>query len=361
MSNIANSLLQTWRDPGALSVLGMGRSLPGPAIATDELLARVNTNFDIDIHRRGLAIARRMNIKSRHLCRDLRERAETPRRHHSNPALAADALSQALSSARVQVNDLSYLISHTATPSQLIPPNASRVAESIGYDGPFLELRQACTGFANALIVAKGLIASQPSAVVGIVGSETGSVFFDPLRAADNDEQLINMMQMGDGAAACVVSGPRANTPRISHLYFGQIGRERAPGFQLARGGSDAPRAPSGLLEFEHDYAAVREAGPKLFRCGASAACELGIDIEQVDYLVPHQANGRIDELLASEFKRPRDRIFVNADRIGNTGSAAIWLAIYELSLRMRADEQALILGAEATKHMFGGFLYKHA
>jgi 3-oxoacyl-[acyl-carrier-protein] synthase-3 len=302
-----------------------------------------------------------MNIKARYLCRDLRERFESPRPQHTNAGLAADALTRALTTAGMQSSELSYLIAHTATPGQLIPPNVGRIAELLEYDGPFMELRQACTGFANALIVARGLIAARPSAVVAIVGSETGSVFFDPLRAAEEDGQLINMMQMGDGAAACLVADTRANTPQISHLYFGQIWRNRPAGFKLVGGGSDVPLPARGSFEFEHDYEQVRESGPDLFRCGANAARQLGIDPQRVDYLLPHQANGRMNELLAPEFDVPADRIFVNADRVGNTGSAAIWLALYELSQRMRTDEQALILGAEATKHMFGGFLYTHA
>jgi 3-oxoacyl-[acyl-carrier-protein] synthase III len=73
-----------------------------------------------------------MNIRTRHICRDLRERCESPRPEHTNATLASDALSQALAVADMKSNDLSYLLVHTATPGQLVPPNISRVAELLG-------------------------------------------------------------------------------------------------------------------------------------------------------------------------------------------------------------------------------------
>ena len=65
-------------------------------------------------------------------------------------------------------------------------------------------------------------------------------------------------------------------------------------------------------------------------------------------------------ELLSAEIDVDPARVFVNANRVGNTGSAAIWLALAELRETLHAGERVLILGAEATKHMFGGFLYVH-
>ena len=99
MSDAAASLRSSWRDSASLSVLGMGHSLPGEALDTNELLARIQINFNIDVQRRGAAIARRLKIGARHLCRDLRERCESPRPEHTNAALAAEALKQALAAA----------------------------------------------------------------------------------------------------------------------------------------------------------------------------------------------------------------------------------------------------------------------
>ncbi len=166
---------------------------------------------------------------------------------------------------------------------------------------------------------------------------------------------------MGDGAAAVVV-GPDDSKPgaRISNNFFGPVGVGRSPGFALAAGGSDRPFVEGGLLEFEHDYAAVRDCGPELFYRGAEIARGLGIPAETVDHVIPHQANGRMAELLGPFLEIEPSHIFVNADRIGNTGSAAIWLALAELRSGLKPGETVLALGAEATKYMFGGFQYVH-
>jgi 3-oxoacyl-[acyl-carrier-protein] synthase-3 len=171
----------------------------------------------------------------------------------------------------------------------------------------------------------------------------------------------VNLVMMGDGAGA-IVLGPddSASGARISRNFVGQTGLDRTPGFALAFGGSNEPFVEGGAREFVHDFAAVRTDGPELFRHGAAAASALGIGVETVDHVIPHQANGRMAELLSSLLGIEPKRVFVNADRLGNTGSAAVWLALAELRQNLECGETALVLGAEATKYMFGGFHYVH-
>jgi 3-oxoacyl-[acyl-carrier-protein] synthase-3 len=131
----------------------------------------------------------------------------------------------ALDEAALKVGDLAYLIGHTTSPARLVPPNVSLIADRLGYAGPYMELRQACTGFANALVVAQGLASVPGVQAVGIIGSETGSVYFDPQRAGEDVRQLVNLLMMGDGAAAIII-GPDDSRPggQISTNFFGQIG-----------------------------------------------------------------------------------------------------------------------------------------
>lgn len=340
-----------WFDAGALTVEGMGTALPGPPIGTSELLRHIDAHFGLTLSRRGAAVARRLGVGTRHISRDLRARTEQPRAIDANAALAARAVTAALCEAKRGVDEVRYLIAHTATPATWLPPGVTAVAEHLGYTGPCVELRQACTGFANALVFARGLADGLVDGVAVIVGSETGSTFFDPLRAAACDAQLINMLQMGDGAAAVVLSGRRMEGSCLQRLYYGHSGRGRAPGFMLA----------AGAREFAHDYASVRQYGAELFRSALAAAQALGISLSEVDWLIPHQANGHMARLLGDDLGFDPDRIHVNADRVGNTGSAAIWLALAELRPRMRPGERALVLGAEATHYMYGGFEYVHA
>jgi 3-oxoacyl-[acyl-carrier-protein] synthase-3 len=339
----------------------MGMALPGPPVPTAELLDRVERRFGVPVSRRGRTLASRLGIRTRHLCRDLDARHEAPRPGHSNPDLAAGALRAALAQAQLEVDDLAYLIGHTTTPACLVPPNIALVADRLEFGGPYMELRQACTGFANALVIAQGLAAAPGAGAIAIVGSETGSVYFDPERARHDPGQIVNLVQMGDGAAAIVVA-PDDDQPgaRLDKTFFGHLGLGRKPGLMLAAGGSDAPGVEAGPLEFEHDYAAVRAGGPELFAHGAAVALSLGMSADAVDHVIPHQANGRMAELLGPHLGIEPRRIFVNADRLANTGSAAIWLALADLRSRLDPGARVLALGAEATKFMFGGFSYVH-
>src|SRR5260370_193917 len=186
-----------WCDPMPLLLLGTGTALPGEPISSEELLAAVDRRFHLSLRRRGMAIAHKLGIRTRHLCRDMAVRLEIPRKGHRNPGLAAAALRGALTEAVPTARDLSYLIGHTATPARLMPPNISQVAELLAYDGPFVEFRQACTGFANALVFAQGLLPAG-AGPIAIVGSETGSVFFDPHRAAEIGGQPRTLFRMGE-------------------------------------------------------------------------------------------------------------------------------------------------------------------
>src|SRR5262249_27325610 len=227
--------------------------------------------FGVAVARRGITFANKLKIETRHICRDFAARHEVPRPGHANPDLAATALRAALADAHLGVDDLAYFIGHTTSPACLVPPNIALVADRVGFTGPYMELRQACTGFANALVIAQGLVSVPGAKAVTIIGSETGSVYFDPQRAGEDVRQLVNLVQMGDGAAAIVLGTDDSGSgARISNNFFGQIGLGRTPGFTLAAGGSDLPFVKGGALEFEHDCAAVRTSGPELFDHGAA-------------------------------------------------------------------------------------------
>src|SRR5262249_55736426 len=239
---------------------------------------------------------------------------EAPRLGNSNPDLAAAALRMALEEARLRVDNLAYLIGHTTSPACLLPPNIALVADRVGFAGPYMELRQACTGFANALIIAAGLVEVPGVKAVAIIGSDTSSVYLDPHQALGDHSQLVNLVMMGDGAAAIIV-GPddSVSGAHISGAFFGQIGLDRPPGLSLCAGGSEKPFVDGETLRFEHDFAAVRASGPDLFYHGAGAGRALGIGLDTVDYVIPHQANGRMAEFLSPILGIEPERVFVNA------------------------------------------------
>ncbi|UTW59749.1 hypothetical protein KFE96_05445 [Kordiimonas sp. SCSIO 12603] len=350
-----------WHNTSELGVAGTGFALPGAPISTPELLAHMEKQFGLECAKRGRIYAEKMNIQHRHIARDLLERREGPREGHSNPDLAAQAIKEALADAGMVVSDLGYIIGHTASPARLIPNNMAFVADKLEYRGPYMELRQACTGFANALAIAYGMLSGPSAKPIAIVGSETGSAYFDPERVKEDAGQLVNLVQMGDAAGAIIlVPEGYENKGKLSHSFFGHIGLGREPGFTVLEGGSNAPFTSGDVIEFAHEFGSVRVNGPELFIAGIQASLSIGSGIEDVNHIIPHQANGNMGALMEEHMGMDGSRVFVNAHKRGNTGSAAIWLALAELRKQMVGGETALILGAEATKYLYGGFRYTH-
>lgn len=352
----------SWRDDRSVGLVATGIALPGDPVTTHELLELLHTRFGIDMRRQGRALAARLGIHTRHFCRDFAQPLESPRSFDSNAQLAARAVSAALEEAGMEAADLDYLIAHTATPGRPLPPNVAQVVELLGYQGPYVELRQACTGFANALVMAFGLLHRSGCGPVAIVGSEAGSVFFNPLRVVEDSGQFVNFLQMGDAAAACILAPPEiTGAAQLRKLYFGHDGNGSAAAFAMRGGGSDDVEDELDFIEFEHDYRSVSQHGPALFRRASEAAVSAGIDVRSARYVIPHQASASIATLLATHLGTCASRIFINADRVGNTGSAAIWLALSQLRSQLERGESVCVLGAEATKYMYGGFEYIHA
>ncbi|MBV8972093.1 MAG: 3-oxoacyl-ACP synthase [Sphingomonadaceae bacterium] len=339
---------QAWRSTRPLSVLGTAHALPGAPVGSLDLIDHMERRFGFRRGSRARAAAQRLGVRSRHFVRRFAEADEpaTP----TNAALAATSVEGACAAAGVRPQDLAYLIAHTTTPDSLLPAGVAAVADRIGFDGPQVELRQACTGFANALMVATGLFAAGCDRPIAIVGSETGSLHLDPTTLDSDESQIVNLMQMGDGAGA-VVLGPGGRTAAIEASWFACTGRQRSPGIALA----------PGARHFTHDAVAVLRSGPGLFAAGAEIAASLGYDVAAVDWVVPHQASGRIAAPLAAHLGCAVDRIAVTADTLGNTGSAAIWMALDRLRRNgIAVGQTALALGAEASKFMVGGFAYRH-
>ncbi len=341
-----------------LKLLGSGSALPGNVVDTDELLASLAAHCSDDKVRLARKYAERLGIRSRHVSRYLSTARSGTRAGFDAPALCAAAIEAA-----GDHRDLTYLVGHTTTPHTLLPSNIAWVADKLAYPGPHFELRQACTGFASALAIGAAMIAENSDARIGIVGSETGSPYFDISQDFADREQLINFVQMGDGAGAVLLGADDGSGREvITDIYVGQIGLGMKPGISLNGGGSAGPSCDHGLPSFNHRARDVRKNGEKLLEAGIRAIESRGHSLHEFDWIIPHQANGHIADLFAARFPETKGKVFVTADRLGNLGSAAIWVSFDELrrSGALRRGQRVLVLGAEASKYLYGGFVYTH-
>ena len=346
-----------------LGVRGTGAALPGTPLTTVDLIERTSGYLPPGTPALALRIARRLGITRRHMVRSFDAPKEAPRTFDTAPKLAARAVSAALADAQCGVDVLRLLIGHTATPHTLLPGNSAWVADELGYAGAHLELRQACTGFAAATVLCAGLVSSgtQP---IAIVGSETGSVFLDPRHIAVDRTQLVNLLQMGDGAGAIVLGSLKSLTgARIESAFYGSCAGHSPPGISLIEGGSGAPVVnATGVPHFSHDVESVRTHGVELLRTGLRTAIQAGIAPDSVDWWIPHPANGQMAQYAAVSLGLPANKVLCEAAVLGNLGSAAIWVTLDRLrrSGRLALGDRVMVLGAEASKYMYGGFLYVH-
>jgi 3-oxoacyl-[acyl-carrier-protein] synthase III len=347
-----------------MSVLGTGVSLPGPPVTNDGMVQFMALRAGKHLSEFVGNLADQLGVYRRFLCRELVAPREVPRAGDTNPELCERAIRSALAEAGLAVDDVDLLIGHTTSPHTLLPPNVAWVADRLDYRGQYLELRQACTGFANALTIASSMLTSRAADCVCIVGSETGSVFFDIDEALADRGQLVNAAQMGDGAGAVVLSrDARDRGGRIANVYFGTSGLHKASAFSLVTGGSAKPPQVTdvpGPRGFVNDYRLARDEGPALFCAGAEALRAAGLDEPQITRYLTHQANGRMGEVLAPLLGIPEDKFHNCAADHGNTGSASTWIGLHGVrQQRLLAPGQVLgVLGAEATKFMYGGFSY---
>ena len=352
-----------------LKLLSSASTLPGPPITNEQLFAAIKTRCeqcgdDSGNHkvRRAKAMSRLLGIRQRHMARQQDVAISKPT--IDAPALGAQTLATLVEDNAMSVDDIDYLITHTASPHTQIPGNSAWIAERAKLACPYMELRQACTGFANALFVASGLFGTSDDInTIAIAGVEVGTLFFDFTPEFLDDEQLLNYMQMGDGAGGVLLSAGDNGRAIISDIYHGHIGIGRSPGLYMSgAGSSDLGDNPGQVPHFRHNAIQVKESGPDLFLAAIQCIAERGYSLNEFDWIIPHQANGHIGQLLSEHTQIPAHRFVVDADLHGNLGSAAIWVSLDHLirSGKLNTGHRVLVLGAEATKYMFGGFIYTH-
>lgn len=344
--------------PTRLKVLGSGSALPGSPVSNDQLLRALENHCGKRKAKRAGRIAKLLGIHSRHVSRDLEKTESGALDGSTAPELCHEALRNTNA-----LNHMSYLIGHTSTPHTLLPPNIAWTSDLLSYEGPYVELRQACTGFANALMFAAAMIAEDKESRIGIVGSENGSPFFNLTSDFADLEQLVNFVQMGDGAGAILLGADDGSESHIiSDIYFGQSGMKLTPGISLEGGGSAQPQTKHGFPIFRHRASDVSKHGEQLIAAGIKAISERGYQLEDFDWIIPHQANGLMADIFEEKFPGLGSRVFVTADRYGNLGSAAIWVGLDSLrqSGKLESGQKVLILGAEASKYLYGGFVYTH-
>ena len=280
---------------------------------------RVLTNADLEdmVDTSDAWIRERTGIRERRIAADDTGAA----------AMGAHAACGALRKAGLSARDVDLLIVSTATPDRLLPTTSCEIQALIGASRCFAyDLQAACTGFLYALTMAEGQIASGRAENVLVVSTEKMSTIIDW-------DDRATCILFGDGAGAAVVQ-PSRNGEGILSSYHSSDG-SLAELITRPAGGGVLPLTPERLRRREH---MLQMSGPAVFKAavkamaGASAKAmkAAGLKADDIDLLVPHQANARIIEATARYARVPMDRVFVNLHRYGNISSATIPVGLDE-------------------------------
>ena len=244
--------------------------------------------------------------------------------------LGAVAATHALEMARLTADDIDLIVVATATPDTPVPATANHIQRKIGaHRASSFDISVGCAGFVNALMTARALVACGQHANALVIGAEK-------LSSVTDYEDRSSCILFGDAAGAVVIE-PQGERGVVLDSVVGTDGRD-ADAIQIAGGGSLRPASPETIAERLHF---LRMDGRRVFKFAVTKICDTvqellarnEMSLDELDLLIPHQANLRIIEAAASRLGLPMERIAVNIEHLGNTSSASIPVAL-EQSLR---------------------------
>lgn len=293
-------------------VIGSGSALPKRRVTNEELAKTVDTSDEWIRERTGIA--------ARHIAGE----GET------TATLAADAARGALEAASLTAADISLIIVATATPDQTFPSTASKVQDLLGATGAYaFDVAAVCSGFLYAIATADALLKTPAGAAAGgvhralVIGAETFSRILDW-------EDRGTCVLFGDGAGAMVLEArdvPEDQVGTAPGIIASRLHTEGAHNELLYVDGGPSTTGTVGKLRMK-GREVFRHAVTNLADVLREVMEEGGIAGEQLDWVVPHQANARILDATARKLKLSPDRVVVTVDRHANTSAASVPLAL---------------------------------
>lgn len=305
-----------------IEIIGTGRSVPDRILTNQELEKMVDTSDEWILARTGIR-----------------------QRHIAEPGVplsffAAQAAREALADAETAAAEVDLIILGTVTGDSKFPATACVVQDLIGASkAAAFDISAACAGFLYGLQLAESLMAMQGYRRILLIG---GEVLSSMVNWKDRDTCVL----FGDGAGA-VVLGPGQGSCGVLGTYIRSDGAFRnllhSPGC-----GSLNPPSHENVDKMLHT---IHMEGREVFRHAVTSMTDAlnqaleraGVRVEDLDLLIPHQANLRIIEAVGKRFRLSADKIYVNVDRYGNTSAASIPIALDEARQAGRISAGSLV------------------
>ncbi len=309
-------------------VVGSGSALPKRAVPNAELAAIVDTSDEWIVERTG--------IRNRHIAGE----GET------TATLAADAATRALEAAGLAPSDIGLIVLATATPDQTFPATATKVQDLIGcHGGIAFDVAAVCSGFLYALATADSMLRAGMAKRALVIGAETFSRILDW-------EDRTTCVLFGDGAGAIVLESRDVPEDGPGVLYT-QLHADGAHNELLYVDGGPSTTGTVGKLRMK-GREVFRHAVTNLASVLQTVLAETGFAIEDIDWVVPHQANARILDATARKLGLPAEKVVVTVDRHANTSAASVPLA-FDTAMRDGRIKPGDLVMFEA---MGGGFTW---
>jgi 3-oxoacyl-[acyl-carrier-protein] synthase III len=292
-----------------IEIVGTGRYLPDRVLTNAELETMVDTTDAWIVERTG--------IRERRIAPDSMGAAD----------MGAEASKIAMERAGVQAGEIDVIVVSTATPDRLLPATACDMQALIGAtNAAAFDISAACSGFIYALQVAEGYIAAGRGEVALVVSAEKMSGIVDWTDRA-------TCVLFGDGAGAVVVKKAEDGRGVLSNYM-----RSDGTLAELLWRPAGGVKVPMDVAVLDTKNHLVKMAGREVFKHAVRSMAEAadqallraGLTSDDVDLLIPHQANMRIIDATARYANMPMDKVFVNVDRYGNMSSATLPIALDE-------------------------------
>lgn len=310
----------------SVKISGTGSYLPDKILSNEDLEKIVDTSDEW--------ITTRTGIKERRIAADTQSTSD----------LATEAAVDAMADAKLTSDEIDLIIVATISPDAFFPSTACYVQKNIGaINALCFDVSAACSGFLYAMQIAENFISSGQRKNALIIGAEKLSSMVDW-------EDRNTCVLFGDGAGAAILTADKENegSKKILASVLGSDGRQtdilHVPG-----GGSACPITTDNA---DQKLNAIRMQGREVYKYAVNAmrrAAEQvleksNMEVEDVDKLIPHQANLRIIEAITDRMGIPSERTFVNLDKYGNTSAAAVAIALDEANKTQSIKKDDIVL-----------------
>ncbi|WP_432712359.1 beta-ketoacyl-ACP synthase III [Pedobacter sp.] len=304
-------------------ITALGGYVPDHILTNHALEEMVDTNSEWIVSRTG--------IKERRIVNDA---------SIATSDLAVKAVERLLENAKLSPDFIECVIVATSTPDYIMVSTASVVCEKAGLVNAWgVDSNAACSGFLYALTLGASLIESGRYKNVIVIGADKNSAII-------NYEDRNTCILFGDGAGAVLLEATTAEVGLIDNVFRTDgSGKEQL----IVQGGGSLN--PSSLETVNNKLSFISQNGRVVFKAaieGMTSTCNEvfkrnDIGAEDIDWLIPHQANLRIIQAVGDNLKIPIERVKINIDRYGNTTAATIPLCLWDFKDDFKAGDKVLL------------------